>query len=114
MLLRSSQQLFHKGIVAFSHVFHIFFTKNGRVFPSYLSPTQRNNPGFHLGLRQTALHFAAREGRDAAVRELIRRHADVARRTAHGILPLELAQPNCQTLIREEASRRIKAGMVDS
>jgi len=57
---------------------------------------------------QTALHFAAREGRDAAVQELIRRHADVARRTAHGILPLELAQPNCQTLIREEASRRIK------
>ena len=36
---------------------------------------------------QTALHFAAREGRCEAVRELIRRKADVGRRTAHGILP---------------------------
>ena len=50
--------------------------------------------------RQTALHFAAREGRDAAVAELIRRHADVSRRSAHGILPLELAagHPNTQQL----------------
>lgn len=41
--------------------------------------------------------------------ELIQRQADVSQRTAHGILPMELAQPNCALLIRQEASRRIKA-----
>ena len=109
MLIRFSQQLFYK------ESWQGF--PQGRIFPHppCLCPPFLFEPRVQLRFlqRQTALHFAAREGRDAAVQELIRRHADVARRTAHGILPLELAQPNCQALIREEACRRIKAGMVD-
>lgn len=63
---------------------------------------------------QTALHFAAREGRREAVQELLRRRADVGRRTAHGILPLELtADPECALMIREEAARRIKVAEQD-
>ena len=74
-----------------------------------LSP---NNNFFDEGVspRQTALRFAAREGREAAVAELIRRHADVSQRTAHGILPIELASGGCALLIRQEACRRIKVG----
>ena len=45
--------------------------------------------------------------------ELIRRHADVSQRTAHGILPIELASGGCALLIRQEACRRIKVRRIN-
>ena len=45
--------------------------------------------------------------------ELIRRHADVLQRTAHGILPIELASGGCALLIRQEACRRIKVRRIN-